>query len=330
MAFEYLAYITDGATHGSDLFKVEANQSDEVEVLVYAGTELLGSAEIVNQVAMVNLSRAVAEFELVTAYVELFGEKGGPAVMVTGSDQVKTGWQKPSTVNGNPYSAWLAAGNPEIPAIYNPDIINRVVNARRTLVDNDAQIEFQLLLQAGYWVDNAKQVVATVMNPTGTPSGAFLYCFDSGAINNIPSKTYTIEGTYQVEVIDSIDTTIRKTITFPVTLPPSIPAATGLNANIVSVGWTTERGGGSLGNFLWVELVSTGPCEVKVDGMTTFTNGPTVINAPWGVANTNGNNSSQGLIFQYIWLYGIPNGTGVLRARLIGNSSTEVHTTFYM
>ncbi|WP_028664416.1 hypothetical protein [Runella zeae] len=336
MAYEDLAYITDGAVNGSTQVKVSTQQPNGTTVLLYSFYEFLGSDIITDGVVTIETNRPLEYLEVIQAFVGGFGEKSGPATTVQLSDTELTGWQNPTTVNGQSYQDWLTEGNPPIPSLYIPNILNRVLHERQNTLNQieDPKIIFQLVLDCSYGVGGAPQVVATVKNVSGSPSGGVMYRFDEGVMGNIPSKTYMANGSKKVEVIDSEDTNISTELEFDVVMPADAPDPSGVNEDIVSVGWTTERynpsSNGGLGNFLWPQIVATGDTEVSVDGVTSYTNLPTMINPPWVKTNNNGGNPAHGLIFQYTWLYGVPNGEGVLRVRLVGQPSTAIYTTFYM
>jgi len=315
--YENLAYITSGNVEGSTSIQVRSQQQDGETALVYASYEPIGSAQFVSGVANVPLSRPLTSLDILSAYINEFGQKSAPSVLVSLLETSNTGWLIPSTVDGTPYQDWLDDGGAKIPAIYAPELANKVASYRASFKISQSGISAVLEIKPQYSPSNEPQCVASVLSTSGTAANA-LFSFDDSAPSNSPFKLYTQAQSYSVRIIDSVDTSKYIDIPFSTVLPPEAEAPANQNENIVTVGYVPD------GNLAFVNIVAKQLCEISIDGLAQFENTGT----QW--AQCLSRRVWNGYIEQYALVSGIPEGNQTLRVRLISAPSNEVSISIFI
>lgn len=322
--YEYLAYITSAVVDGSESADVESDQADGVIILIYAQTEFLGQHAILDKQAVVPFSRPVVKGEILSSFVGEFGEKAGPPVLVTDAETSLSGWLLPTTVNGQPYEEYLEANNVALPAIYDPVLskANRVAQIRNEVIITN-RLGVILELREQYGIDNIPQVKATVLSVSGLLGGA-IYYFDDDAPSNINTKIYSVAGTQSLSVVDDAtdleDPDNFVTVPFEVVLPSEIPPPTGLNENILNVGWSPDPEK----SILLVSVIANAICEISIDGLAAFANTGT----QW--AQCSARRYWDDWIDQSVIVSGIPHGDLTMRVRLISDTSQEVAISVHL
>ncbi len=214
-----VAFIFDGYTDGSTLVKVQADAVEGTDVFVCddSNQSVLGTGELLGGEVSITVSPALAEGQRIIAYLTSVGYYTMGGITVLPSGELHTGWEKPVTVEVDevqiPVEEYEADTDTQVPDVYNPEAVNRVAEMESTFFEKiPAQvIAFNLRIDRNYGT-----TTVTVEDVTGALSG-FLIQFDGDEPSNIDAKNYTVNGTYEVKVIDAEDDTRFTTVSFTVT-----------------------------------------------------------------------------------------------------------------
>ena len=311
MAYEQLAFITDGAFAGSTELEVTAVQANGTNVRVYdaffgdtGGFNELGNEAVTGNVAIVNTNRPLVEGEPLWACVEEFGEKVGGVILVRANAARPTGWKKPDTVLVGEDTLTAAEYEEQtgiqLPAVYDPEPSNHTPNIPASGIEKLTGIGFDLIEKV-----NEGSVILTVSNVKNCSQG-YSVKFDTDAASNIHSKTYNLTGSKTIRVIDANDPNRYYERIYSVDVPVApVPVSKISNASY-SFNWA--------GALLGIEVFADGDAalEMKIDGVTV---------GPWLDMNLVGAK-------RYQRGYGVPQGPGTYLVTVRVKSNINDYKTF--
>lgn len=256
-----LVFIFDGYTDGSTTVKVQADAADGVEVFVCDENSqiTLGSAELLGGEASVTVS-ALSTGQRIIAYLEEVGYYTMGGIEVLESGEYLTGWAKPTEVQFEGQTLTVeefeTATGQQVPDVYLPENVNRVAQTNRAFFASipDQKIAFVVRIDRNYGT-----TTVTVESVTGVPNG-YVVKFDSDAAGNTHSKTYSLNGTYQVQVIDAETAARYTTRSFTVTSTSPPPSSSEISNTSYLQSVTN----------VYLIADSDEALEAKIDGVSSF------------------------------------------------------------
>lgn len=278
-----LAVIAQGFYAGSDSVLVYADSPDGTLIRLFDDESKveIGSSELALGRTTIELAEVLFEGQRIIAYVDQFGEKTFGAVIVLQNELENTGWKVPESVNGVPYDEYLEAGGVALPALYSPETCRNLVFDRQ----NSAKVlSLPLTFNLRILESQGGTVQVSIENISGAVGG-FLTRFDGDSIGTDVSKTYSVNGTYQLKIW-SADQTEADAITanYSLTMPSAVFE---FEDNVVDLypqmdlGYTGEPGK----RVIILNCHCLVPVEFQIDGLFTWEDG--IWNSPLGMrANT--------------------------------------------
>lgn len=265
------AIITDGFVADSTSVTVVAEVANATAVLVYddANKELLGSGTITANVSTVTLSGPLYAGQRIIAYLVTFGDGTYGAVVVTESDTEYTGWKTVTEVDGVPYADYLAAGGAALPEIYDPE------GCRNTSRDRDfvssllaTAISFNLRL-----IETQAGTIQVIVEDIRHAIGGAIIKFDGDTAGATSSKTYSVNGSYQVKIwaanqIEADAITKEYTLTMPT-------AVTTFGSDIYDLAYRVDYGNTSSPGNRPIDMMAytNQAVEFQIDGEVSWTTG---------------------------------------------------------